>query len=258
MNTSIYHTTKQTKLQSAIRQAAEWSEFTYKDDPDYNAFCSAISNEVEREGIQRFVKYGLELDSVRKNKLYGVWYTSATFRAHWKEPMKQSQNAMLWILYNRGWSEAQGYVSVLAWWRTHHRKVTPEMLEELETLAEQVWNEVQEKKMKEKLETQQNSLRNRIIWVLQQQPATTAFLAEKLDATPKAVDSQLYRLRKEKIVDRLSWGLYALAADAPPAAKLKHTATTADQRAAGGDGRAMGSAAFPLGDRGEAVAEPRG
>ena len=256
--------TKQTNLQSAIRQAAEWSEFTYKDDPDYNAFCSAISKEVEREGIQRFVKYGLELDSVRKNKLYGVWYTSATFRAHWKEPRKQSQNAMLWILYNWGWSEAQGYVSVLAWWRTHHRKVTPEMLEELETLAEQVWNEVQEKKMKKKLEAQQNSLRNRIIWFLQQQPATTAFLATKLNATSKAVDSQLYRLRKEKIVDRLSWGLYALAADAPPAAKLKYTATTADRRptpavhAAGGDKRAMGSAAFPLGDRGEAVAEPRG
>ena len=121
--------------------------------------------------------------------------------------MKQSQNAMLWILYNRGWSEAQGYVSVLAWWRTHHRKVTPEMLEELETLAEQVWNEIQEKKMKKQLETQQNSLRNRIIWFLQQQPATSAFLATKLNATSKAVDSQLYRLRKEKIVDRLSWGL---------------------------------------------------
>jgi hypothetical protein len=35
------------------------------------------------------------------------------------------------------------------------------MLEELETLAERVWNEVQEKKMKKKLETQQNSLRPR-------------------------------------------------------------------------------------------------
>lgn len=99
--------------------------------------------------------------------------------------------------------------------------------------------------------------------MLQQHPATTAFLAEKLNATSKAVDSQLYRLRKEKIVDRLSWGLYALAADAPPAAKLKHTAATADQRpipavhAAGGGKRARGSDAFPLGDRGEAVAEPR-
>jgi hypothetical protein len=79
-----------------------------------------------------------------------------------------------------------------------------------------------------------------------------------LNATSKAVDSQLYRLRKEKIVDRLSWGLYALATLASQGAGLKHTATTADQRAAGGDKRGMGSAAFPLGDRGEAVAEPRG
>ena len=79
-----------TRLQSAVRQAAEWSEFTYKDDHDYDAFCRAIRAEVEREGIQRFVKDGVELDSVRTNKLYGVWYTSATFRAHWKEPMRRA------------------------------------------------------------------------------------------------------------------------------------------------------------------------
>ena len=136
MNTNIYHTTKRPRLHSAVKEAAEWSEFTYKDDPDYNAFCISVRKEVEREGIQRFVKGGVELDSVRTNKLYGVWYTSATFRAHWKQPQKQSHNAMLWILYNRGWSEAQGYVSIVAWWRMHHRKVTPAMLEELERLAE--------------------------------------------------------------------------------------------------------------------------
>jgi len=65
MNTNIYHTTKQTKLQSAVRQAAEWSEFTYKDDPDYNAFCSSVRKEVEREGVQRYDRDGLGLDSVR-------------------------------------------------------------------------------------------------------------------------------------------------------------------------------------------------
>src|SRR5664279_716657 len=98
MNTTIYDTTKRPRHQSAVREAAEWSEFTYKDDPDYNAFCSSVRKEVEREGIQRFVKGGVELDSVRTNKLYGVWYTAATFRAHWEMPKKQSQNAMLWIL----------------------------------------------------------------------------------------------------------------------------------------------------------------
>jgi DNA-binding transcriptional ArsR family regulator len=157
------------------------------------------------------------------------WFWRRT-RAHWKEPKKQSQNAILWILYNRGWSDAQGYVAVVAWWRTHYRKITPGMLEELETIAEQVWNEVQEKKMKKKLEKQQNSLRNRIIAILQQHPATTSFLAEKLNATSKAVDSHLYRLRREGLVARLSWGLYALATVASQGAGPKHTATTAEVR----------------------------
>jgi DNA-binding transcriptional ArsR family regulator len=223
MNTNIYHTQNPAWLQSAVREAAEWSEFTYKDDPDYNAFCSAIRQEVEREGIQRFVKDGMELDSVRTNKLYGAWYTSATFRTHWKEPTKQSQNAMLWIVYNRGWSEAQGYVAVIAWWRKHHRKITPEMLEELERLAGLVWDEVQEKKMKKKFEAQRNSLRNRIIAMLRQHPATTAFLAEKLRATSKAVDSHLYRLRRKGLVERLSWGLYAMVTNARSGAKAKPT-----------------------------------
>jgi len=154
---------------------------------------------------------------------------------------------MLWILYNRGWSEAQGYVSVVAWWRMHHRKVTPEMLEELERLAERVWNELKEKKMKKRFEKQQNSLRNRIIALLQQHPATAAFLAEKLGATSKAVDSHLYRLRRDRLVARLSWGLYALATVALRGAGPKHTATTADEcptpavRTASGAQRAMDS-----------------
>ena len=118
--------------------------------------------------------------------------------------------------------------------------------------------------MKKKLETRQNSLRNRIIAMLQHHPATTAFLAEKLNATSKAVDSHLYRLRREGLVERLSWGLYALATDDPPAAKPKYTATTADERrtpavrAATGAQRAMDSLAFPLDGIDEGVAEPGG
>jgi hypothetical protein len=211
MSNNTYHTTNRTRLKSAIQKAVQPSEFTYKDDPGYNAFCAAIRKEVEKQQIERMGKNGSELDAVRKNKLYGVWYTSATFRTHWEKPSKHSENDIMWILYNRGWSFAQGECAVVAWWRAHHRAITDQMLEELFALAEQVWDEVQEKNMKKKSEAQQNSLRNRIVWFLQQQPATTAFLATKLNATSKAVDSHLYRLRKDGIVERQSWGLYALA-----------------------------------------------
>ena len=145
------------------------------------------------------------------NKLYGVWYMSKTFRTHWQHPTKRSENDILWILYHRGWSFAQGGVAVIAWWRIHHRTITGKMLQDLYRLSETVWDQVQNEKMKQTMEAKRNSLRNRIVWFLQQQPATTAFLARKLKATSKAVDSHLYRLRKEKIVVRQSWGLYALA-----------------------------------------------
>ncbi len=262
MATNIYHTDNRTRLQAAVREAAEWSEFTYKNDPGYNAFCAAIRTEVEYQKIERMGKSGPEPDSVRKNKLYGVWYTSAPFRTHWTTPSRHSENDILWILYNRGWSLAQGECAVVAWWRNHHRNLTPEMLEKLETRAERVWNEVHEKKMKKKIEAQQNSLRNRIIWFLQQQPATTAFLATKLNATSKAVDSHLYRLRKEGIVVRQSWGLYALAGAAPPDAKP--TPTAADDlpkpntAAATGPNTTARTDSWTLDDIDDGVAEPNG
>ena len=263
MATSIYPTDNQTRLQAAVRAAAGWSEFTYKDDPGYNRFCAAIRKEVDYQQIERTGKNGTELDSVRKNKLYGVWFTSGTFRTHWQHPTKRSENDILWILYNRGWSFAQGECAVAAWWRPHHRTLTPEMLEELETLAERVWNEVHERKMKAKTEAQQNSLRNRIIWFLQQQPATTAFLATKLNATSKAVDSHLYRLRKEGIVVRQSWGLYAFAGPAQTNAKPISTAE-ADQRpsptadAATLHKNPARTDSWTLDDIDDGVAEPKG
>jgi len=216
MDTNIYHQENRTRLKAAIQAATAPPEFTYRDDPDFVAFCAAIRHEVEHQNIERERRNGTEPDSVRMNKLYGVWFTSATFRAHWVKPTKRSENDILWILYNRGWSFLQGGCAVIAWWRIHHRTVTAEMLDELFTLANRVWNEVEDKKMKKTIEAQQNSLRSRIIWFLQQQPATTAFLAAKLNATSKAVDSHLYRLRKEGIVVRQSWGLYAIAKTAHP------------------------------------------
>jgi hypothetical protein len=150
------------------------------------------------------------LDTVRKNKFYGVWFVASTFRKHWSHPNKRSENDMLWILFNRGWSYDQGWIAIVAWWRFHHRKFTTATLEELDRLADRVWGEVQTRKMKKKMQARQNSLRNRILAFLRQQPATTAYLAEQLQATSKAVDSHLYRLRKVGTVERLSWGLYAL------------------------------------------------
>ena len=109
MLTNIYHTENRTLLKAAIQTAAaQPSEFTYRDDPDFMAFCTAIRQEVERQEIQREGKSGPERDSVRMNKLYGVWYTSSTFRTHWMKPSKRSENDILWILYNRGWSYLQG------------------------------------------------------------------------------------------------------------------------------------------------------
>ena len=113
-----------------------------------------------------------------------------------------------------------------SWWRVHQRTVTKEMLDALPTLADRVWDEVEGRKMKKKMEAQQNSLRNRIIWFLQQEPSTTAYLAKKLNATSKAVDSHLYRLRKEGIVVRQSWGLYAIAKSASPGNKSRSAAVS--------------------------------
>lgn len=209
MSEDIYHTKVSLGLQAAVRKAADWSEFTYKDDPQFKAFCNAVRKEVEYQRIERTGRNGPELDTVRKNKFYGVWYTASTFRNHWQHPTKRSENDMLWILYNRGWSQDQGRVAIVAWWRIHHRKFTTATLDELDRLANRVWGEVQNKKMKKKMAAQQNSLRNRILAFLRQQSATTAYLAEQLKATSKAVDSHLYRLRKEGVVERLSWGLYA-------------------------------------------------
>ena len=185
-----------TRLQQKVREAADWSEFTYKDDPGYQAFCIAIMDEVENQEIVRPGKNGPEPDTVRHNKLYAAWHIASTFRKHWQHPTKRSENDILWILYNRGWSYAQGIVAVIAWWREHNRKITNAMLLDLEDLAKKVQKNEQ-KKSNEKRQKQQNLLRNRIIAMLRQSRATTAYLAEKLNATPKSVDSHLYRLRKK-------------------------------------------------------------
>jgi len=268
MDTNIYHKENRTRLKEAIQTAiaAYTPEFTYRDDPDFIDFCTAIRKEVERQEIQREGKNGPEPDSVRMNKLYGVWYTSATFRMHWKKPTKRSENDMLWILYNRGWSFLQGGCVVIAWWRFHRRKITDDMFAGLEALAERVWNEVQNKKMKKKMEAQQDSLRNRIIWFLRQGPSTTAHLAKKLKATPKAVDSHLYRLRKEGRVVRPSWGLYAIATTARPNSESRSTASLPDVEqkpkipaVIGPDpGRVAVTSTWDLDDIEDDVAEPTG
>lgn len=268
MDTNIYHKENRTRLKEAIQTAvaAYTPEFTYRDDPDFIDFCTAIRREVERQEIQREGKNGPEPDSVRMNKLYGVWYTSATFRMHWMKPTKRSENDMLWILYNRGWSFNQGCVAIIAWWRFHRRKVTGDMFDGMDALAERVWIEVQDKKMKKKMEAQQDSLRNRIIWFLQQGPSTTAYLAKNLNATSKAVDSHLYRLRTEGIVVRPSWGLYAIATTACPNSESRAMASLPDVErklevpaVIGPDpGKAAATRTWDLDEIEDDVAEPTG
>jgi DNA-binding CsgD family transcriptional regulator len=204
-----------------MNDAAPEAEFTYRDDPAYQAFCTAIMDEVINQQIIRNGISGQELDTVRHNKLYAAWYVASTFRKHWQHPSARAENDMLWILYHREWTKAQGYIAVIAWWRVHRRKITESMLLDLKKMTEKVWSEVQKKKIATKREKQQSSLQDRIIAMLQQHPATTAFLAAKLNATPKAVDSHLYRLKKKGKVDRLSWGLYGLSD--PQAAKTAPT-----------------------------------
>ncbi len=204
---------------------------------------------------------GRELDSVRMNKLYGVWYTSAAFRKHWQNPTKRSENDMLWILYHRGWSQNQGIVTAIAWWRLHHRRFAKPELGELVKLGGRVWKEVYEIRKHKKMEEQQNSLRHRIIYFLRQQPATTRFLAAKLRATSKAVDSHLYRLRKEGIVERLSWGLYASPTSHPADANPKPA--EADDRPAPktdatGQNITAKADSWTLDDIDDGVAEPNG
>ena len=79
---------------AAVAESAVWSEFTYKDDPGFTEFCTAVRKEVEYQEIERIGRTGPELDSVRMNKLYGVWYASAAFRKHWQSPTKRSENDM--------------------------------------------------------------------------------------------------------------------------------------------------------------------
>ena len=71
MSKNIYQRGPSKELTAKIRESATWSEFTYKDDPDYQAFRIAITEEVERQDIRRKSKDG-ELDAVRHNKLYAV------------------------------------------------------------------------------------------------------------------------------------------------------------------------------------------
>ncbi|HWB86334.1 MAG TPA: hypothetical protein VG675_19490 [Bryobacteraceae bacterium] len=214
-----------------MKECSEWSEFTYRDSPEYQAFCLAIAEEVERQEIVRPTRNGTEPDEVRHNKLYAAWHIATKFRKHWLEPTSRSENDMLWTLYHRGWSKAQGYVAIVAWWRHHGRTITTTMMRDLEHLCDRVWNEIQEKKSAAKNEKKLNSLRNRILAILEAQPATTALLSKRTVSSSKAVDSHLYRLRKEGRVERLAWGLYGIVGRQydKPVEPARHTSTPSSE-----------------------------
>ncbi|MEI9976997.1 MAG: type IV toxin-antitoxin system AbiEi family antitoxin domain-containing protein [Ignavibacteriota bacterium] len=64
--------------------------------------------------------------------------------------------------------------------------------------------------MKTQQAKQRASLKSQVLHVLKQHPMTTAVLAAKLSAHPKAVDGHLYRMTKTGEVVKVGRGLYAL------------------------------------------------
>jgi hypothetical protein len=210
MPTDIYH--RKTSLIEKVREcASQEPEFTYKTDPDYISFCNAVQNEIENQSGEEGI-----IKPVWRKRLYSAWYINKRLRAHWQKPTKQSENAILWILFHTGWELDQGILAIVAWWRFHRRPVASFDCDALVTRAERTFKEVEpvmrRKKQAakdERMKSKKITLKDRILAALETQPCTTAYLAQVLQATPKAVDGHLYRM-KGKQVTKLSWGVYGL------------------------------------------------
>jgi hypothetical protein len=191
--------------------ASQEPEFTYKTDPYYIAFCDAVQGEIQKQTTDDWI-----IKPVWRKRLYSAWYISKRLRTHWHRPTKQSENAILWILFHTGWELDQGVLAVIAWWRLHHRPLASFDFHGLMKRAEQVFREIEptirRKKQAVKDQNMKNkkiTLKDRILAALETQPSTTAYLAQTLKATPKAVDGHLYRMRGKQVT-KLSWGVYGL------------------------------------------------
>jgi len=214
LSTNIYHITKT----PSVKQR---TTYAYEDDPTFLAFRSAVWGAFDRNDFPR----------LNNSKLYALWYCSNTFHRHWDEhPTKKTSEAMIFILGHNFLTADQGVLVMLAWMKTHFPNLNVETYYEwLEKTYWPTWERIQpsvqkardrknarrrEKRTLKNMKTQnakrKSSLKGRILEALTQHPMTTAVLATKLAAHPKAVDGHLSRMTKAGELVKLGRGLYAL------------------------------------------------
>ena len=216
-SSSMYHNTK---AQAVKRPAARYA---YEDDPTFQAFRSAVSVVCDRMKQRRIANW----------KLYPLWYVSNTFHGHWNElPSKKTSNDMVFILGHNFLTDLQSRMVMQAWLRVHFPKFSDANSADWEQrFFWPTWKRIQlsiqaarnrknagrrEKRRTKSMKTRdgkkKSTLKYRILEALKQHPMTTALLAEKLDAHPKAVDGHLNRMSKAERpeVVELGRGLYAL------------------------------------------------
>ena len=214
MSTTIYRITKT----PSVKQR---TTYAYEDDPTFLAFRSAVWGAFDRNNYPR----------ITNSKLYALWYCSNTFHRHWDErPTKKTSEAMIFILGHNYLTDDQGVLVMLAWMKTHFPNLNVTAYQDwLEKTywptLERIQPSIQkardrknarrrEKRRLKNMKTQnakrKSSLKGRILEALKQHPMTTAVLAAKLTAHPKAVDGHLSRMTKTGQLVKLGRGLYAL------------------------------------------------
>jgi hypothetical protein len=223
--TTIY---RANKTPSTKRQVA--TRYAYEDDPTFIKFRSAVWAACKKQ----------DQPNIDNSKLYALWYVSGTFHRHWDEqPSKKTSNDMVYILGHNFLTETQSRLVMVAYLKSHYPNLSAAKFEEWEEkMFWPTWERIQpsvqeardrknarrrEKRRTKKVKNMQNTqntqnakqthtLKNRILEALKLHPMTTAVLAAKLNAHPKAVDGHLSRMSKAARAEvvKLGRGLYAL------------------------------------------------
>jgi len=209
-----------TKTASTKRQPT--TRYAYEDDPTFLQFRSAVWAACKTQ----------DQPYIDNSKLYALWYVSATFHRHWDEqPSKKTSNDMVYILGHNFLTDVQSRIVMLAWLKCHFPNLSAAKFEEWEErMFWPTWERIQasilaardrknarrrqKRRMKKMKNTKQTyALKNRILDALKLHPMTTAVLAAKLNAHPKALDGHLSRMSKADRAEvvKLGRGLYALA-----------------------------------------------
>ena len=211
------------------------SQYAYEDDPTFLEFRSAVGAVCKRND-----------EYIDNSKLYALWYISKTFHRHWDErPSKKASNDMVFILGHYLLTDIQSQIVMMAWLKSHFPQLSQTAFEHWKAdLFWPTWERIQpsiqqardrknarrrqkrkERRMKTERTNRKATLKNRILDALKQYPMTTAVLAAKLNAHPKAVDGHLSRMSKPDRAEvvRVGRGLYALpgTVDSAPAQPAK-------------------------------------